>query len=70
MIAQATQAGGQSKDGNNIVYEVLDAEKLDISTTLRPGSVDLLTAAMAVSSLDLALLAQADLDENRRYEQN
>ena len=60
MIAQATQAGGESKDGSAIGYEVLDAEKLDRSTLLRPGSVDLLTAAMAVSLFDLAHPANAE----------
>ena len=51
MIAQALKTGGQSSAGRVISYEVLDAEKLDQSAILSVGSVDLLTAAMAVSSL-------------------
>ena len=49
MIAKAKQSPGLSKDGSEIAYEVLEAERLTKSTIVREGSVDLLTAAMAVS---------------------
>jgi SAM-dependent methyltransferase len=49
MIAQAREIGGKTKDRAEIQYEVLGAEELEQSTTVEPGSVDLLAAAMAVN---------------------
>ena len=56
MIAQATEAGGRSKNGSPIVYEVVEAEQLDQLQGLAAGSVDLLTAAMSVSVFYVSLL--------------
>lgn len=52
MIAQASQLGGETRTGDHVGYEVLNAEDLDKSQLLKPKSVDLLTAAMAVSISD------------------
>jgi trans-aconitate methyltransferase len=53
MIARAKEGGGQSRDKTDIIYEVLDAERLDQSGTISAGSVDLLTAAMAVRPMSI-----------------
>lgn len=48
MVAKAIDLGGETKDKIAIKYEILGAENLDDSIHLKPCSVDLLTAAMAV----------------------
>lgn len=53
MIARAKSAGGQTKTGNEIGYELLQAENLASSKILKPASVDILTAGMAVSIIGL-----------------
>lgn len=47
MIALAQKVGGTTKNDTPVVYEVLDAEGLDQSAVVSPGSVDLLTSKMA-----------------------
>ncbi|KAK8136752.1 hypothetical protein PG984_004692 [Apiospora sp. TS-2023a] len=53
MMAKAIDLGGETKDKSAIQYELLAAESLDESVHLRPGSVDLLTAAMAAHWFDM-----------------
>jgi 2-polyprenyl-3-methyl-5-hydroxy-6-metoxy-1,4-benzoquinol methylase len=48
LIKQAWLLGGQTKSGKLIQYEVLEAENMCLSQTLKPGSVDLLSVGMAV----------------------
>lgn len=48
MIAQATQLGGETREGDKILFEVRAAEELEKSGLVKPASVDLLAAAMAV----------------------
>jgi trans-aconitate methyltransferase len=49
MIEQARAAGGKTKSGKDVRYEIMPAEELSKLEGLKPGSVDLLTAATAVS---------------------
>ncbi len=49
MIDAARQLGGKTKAGNEIRYEISPAEEISSIERLKEGSVDLLTAAMAVS---------------------
>ena len=48
MIDRAISLGGLSKGGSHISYEVLPAERVSQSSHAALGSVDLLTASMAV----------------------
>jgi ubiquinone/menaquinone biosynthesis C-methylase UbiE len=48
MIVTAKEVGGKTKSGEDIRYEVSPAESLSHLSSLKPGSVDLLTVAMAV----------------------
>ena len=49
MIETARQAGGTTKTGKPIRYELSRAEQLDKISGLEEGSVDMLTAATSVS---------------------
>lgn len=51
MIDTARELGGKTKSGTGIKYEVSPAEEISSIKGLEPNSVDLLTSAMAVSSL-------------------
>lgn len=53
MIQTAKELGGTTKNGNPIVYEVVGAEDIDKIDGLEHSSVDLITAATAVSICDL-----------------
>jgi SAM-dependent methyltransferase len=55
MIAQARSIGGQTRSGGLVAYEVLGGEDLTSSNTVPAGSVDVLTAAMAVRLYNLSL---------------
>ncbi len=55
MIAAARELGGKTKSGSDIRYEVSPAEEISQAEGLQPGSVDLLTVAMAVSLLSFSL---------------
>jgi SAM-dependent methyltransferase len=48
MITQATSIGGRTVSDAQVLYEVLGAEDLHFSKTVKEQSVDLLTAAMSV----------------------
>ncbi|KAF3762337.1 hypothetical protein M406DRAFT_72349 [Cryphonectria parasitica EP155] len=47
MVEQARQAAGETRSGEPVEFEVLAAEELASSRIVQPGSVDLLTSAMA-----------------------
>ena len=49
MIEAANALGGKTKSGKDIEFVVSTAEEISQIKDLKPGSVDLLTAAMAVS---------------------
>ncbi len=49
MINTAKDLGGKTKSGSSIKYVVSPSEELSQVDGLKPGSVDLLTSAMAVS---------------------
>ena len=49
MIATAIELGGKTKCGGDIKFNVSPAEELSHVKGLKPGSVDLITSAMAVS---------------------
>jgi ubiquinone/menaquinone biosynthesis C-methylase UbiE len=49
MIEAANALGGKTKAGKDIEFVVSMAEEISQIKDLKPGSVDLLTAAMAVS---------------------
>jgi hypothetical protein len=49
MIEAANELGGKTKSGKDIEFVVSAAEEISQIKDLEPGSVDLLTAAMAVS---------------------
>jgi trans-aconitate methyltransferase len=51
MIIAARQLGGRTRSGEEIRFEVSPAEEISKVNGVEPGSVDLLTAAMAVSRL-------------------
>ncbi|KAK8046349.1 hypothetical protein PG996_014413 [Apiospora saccharicola] len=53
MLANAIDLGAETKDKSAIQYELLAAESLDGSIHVEPGSVDLLTAAMAAHWFDM-----------------
>lgn len=50
MIATARELGGRTKNGEPIIFQVREAERCDTLDGIPPGSVDLITAAMAVGS--------------------
>ena len=49
MVSAARNLGGQTKSGEDIRYVISPAEELFRIKEVAPGSVDLFTAAMAVS---------------------
>jgi SAM-dependent methyltransferase len=55
MIAAARELGGKTKSGSDIRYELSLAEEISQAEGLQPGPEDLLTVAMAVSSLRISL---------------
>jgi predicted TPR repeat methyltransferase len=52
MINTAKEAGGKTASGQDVQYQVLAAEDIEKVDALEPGTVDLITAAMAVGLLN------------------
>lgn len=49
MIAIAREKGYKSKNGNDVIFEVISGERMEQTPGVEPESVDVITAAMAVS---------------------